>query len=83
MTEPTELSQNPTEPHPETTEPLVGLASTLFLPGIIIHHRKSASATLRDSSDIFQDQEKPLWQQPGSEPQCMITFPNCTTGNSS
>lgn len=83
MTEPTELSQKPREPHPETTEPLVGLAPTLFLHGVVIHHRKFARATLRDSSDIIQDQEKPLWQQPGSEAQCMITFPNGTTANSS
>lgn len=66
-----ELSQDPTEPHPETTEPLVGLAPTLFLSCIVIHYRSFACATLSDSSEIIQH-----WgMQPGSKPKRMITFP--------
>lgn len=46
----TGLSKDPTEPHPETTEPLVGLPPTLLLSNIVIHHRKfrkNNSATLK------------------------------------
>lgn len=47
------------DPHPETTESLVGLAPTLSLSSIVIHHPKCVSTTLSDSSDIMQYWEKP------------------------
>lgn len=52
VTAPTAPSQDPTEPHPQTTNPSMNDAPTFSQSGIVIHLKKSVSVTPSDSSDV-------------------------------